>query len=140
IDKGRLLQAAVVAFAKEVLPDYPQCALRMARFRGITKTEFVDQQQLTGNAFFLLREADVFAGHPEPEFIEQAGEVIVRFIVSGYVPPHRISHDLTERQRRILHALRKGERLRASAIRGLLSPVPSASGLRNELNLLRSFD
>jgi ATP-dependent DNA helicase RecG len=29
----RLTQAAVVAFAKEVLPGYPQCGLRMARFR-----------------------------------------------------------------------------------------------------------
>jgi ATP-dependent DNA helicase RecG len=254
IDKGRLLQAAVVAFAKEVLPDYPQCALRMARFRGITKTEFVDQQQLTGNAFALLREADVFlrrhlpvagrfepgvlqrrddplfpplamrealvnafchrdysiaggavavaifddrlevsstgllpggltvedlrrthqsqprnpllanvfylrglierwgrgtqkiielcvnAGHPEPEFIEQAGEVIVRFLVSGYVPPHRISHDLSDRQRRILHALRGGERFRASQILISLTPMPSATVLRDELNLLRSFD
>jgi ATP-dependent DNA helicase RecG len=33
-------QAAVVAFAKEPLPDYPQCALRLARFRGVTKNEF----------------------------------------------------------------------------------------------------
>jgi ATP-dependent DNA helicase RecG len=60
LENGRVLQAAVVAFAKEVLPDYPQCGLRMARFRGTTKTEFLDQRQLTGHAFLLLREADLF--------------------------------------------------------------------------------
>ncbi|HEX7379390.1 MAG TPA: RNA-binding domain-containing protein [Pirellulales bacterium] len=53
-------QAAVVAFAVDPFPDYPQCGLRMARFKGITKAEFVDQQQLTGHAFKLLREADIF--------------------------------------------------------------------------------
>ena len=44
-------RAAVVAFAMDPLPDYPQCALRMARFRGTTKNEFLDQRQLTGHAF-----------------------------------------------------------------------------------------
>ena len=56
----RLLQAAVVAFARDPLPNYPQCALRLARFRGTTKTEFLDQRQLTGHAFLLLRGADLF--------------------------------------------------------------------------------
>lgn len=205
VENDRILQAAMVAFAKEVLPDYPQCGLRMARFRGTTKTEFLDQRQLTGHAFLLLREADLFlrrhlpvagrfepglferqdeplfpplalrealvnalchrdysipggavnvaifddrleisstgvlpygltvadlkrnhqslprnpllanvfylrglierwsrgtqkivelcvrAGHPEPEFEERASEFVVRFIPSGYVPPHRVS-------------------------------------------------
>ncbi len=45
IEDGRPLQAAVVAFAKDPLPDYPQCALRMARFQGVTKNEFLDQRQ-----------------------------------------------------------------------------------------------
>jgi ATP-dependent DNA helicase RecG len=253
IENGRLLQAAVVAFAKEVLPDYPQCALRMARFRGTTKTDFLDQRQLTGHAFLLLREADLFlrrhlpvaghfepgllerqdeplfpplalrealvnalchrdysiaggsvnvaifddrleigstgllpsgltvvdlkrrhaslprnpilanvfylrglierwgrgtqkivelcvrAGHPEPEFEETAGEVVVRFVASGYVPPHRVNHDLSDRQRRILHALRGGARLRSGEIRSALSPTASATAVRDELNLLRSL-
>ena len=253
MESEHLLQGAVVAFAKEVLPDYPQCGLRMARFRGTTKAEFLDQRQLTGHAFVLLREADLFlrrhlpvagrfepglferqdeplfpplalrealvnalchrdysipggavgiavfddrleisstgllpfgltvedlkrnhqsqprnpllanvfylrglierwgrgtqkiielcvkAGHPEPEFEERAGEVIVRFIPSGYVPPHRVSHDLSERQRRILHTLRSGTRLRSMEIRFQLSPRPSATVLRDELNFLRSL-
>src|SRR5690606_4898361 len=41
---GRIAQAAMVAFGKRLLPDYPQCSLRLARFRGTTKTEFVDQR------------------------------------------------------------------------------------------------
>lgn len=41
---GRILQAAVVLFGKNFLPDYPQCELRMARFRGLDKTEFLDQR------------------------------------------------------------------------------------------------
>ncbi len=247
------VRQAVADAVTEMLPDFPQCGLRMARFRGVTKTEFIDQQQLTGNAFTLLREADVFlrrhlpvagrfepgmmarqdeplfpalalrealvnafchrdysiaggavtvavfddrleigstgllpngltvedlkrthqsqprnpilanvfylrglierwgrgtqkiielcvkAGHPEPEFVEQAGEVIVRFLVSGYVPPHRISHDLTDRQRRILHALRSGEQVRLSQIRAVMTPLLSATVLRDELTLMRNF-
>jgi ATP-dependent DNA helicase RecG len=32
----------------------------MARFRGTTKTDFLDQCQLTGHVFLLLREAELF--------------------------------------------------------------------------------
>jgi ATP-dependent DNA helicase RecG len=253
IEDGHPLQAAVVAFAKEMLPDYPQCALRMARFRGTTKDEFLDQRQLTGHAFLLLQEADLFlrrhlpvagrfepgvlerideplfpplalrealvnalchrdysvaggavsvaiyddrveigstgllpfgltvadlkrdhesyprnpflanvfylrglierwgrgtqkivelcvrAGHPEPVFEERAGTVIVRFIPSGYTPPHRVSHDLSERQRRILHYLRDGEKRRIGQImQGIGMELPRST-LRDDLILLRSL-
>ena len=57
---GKLLQAAVVLFGKEFLPDYPQCELRMARFRGIDKTEFLDQRNVRESAFKLLEEAQLF--------------------------------------------------------------------------------
>ena len=60
------LQVAVVAFAKEVQPGYPQCGLRMARFRGVTKNEFLDQRQVTGNAFRLLEEATGFLNRHLP--------------------------------------------------------------------------
>ena len=40
IDENHVTQAGIVAFAKDVLPDYPQCSLRLARFRGTTKDEF----------------------------------------------------------------------------------------------------
>jgi ATP-dependent DNA helicase RecG len=253
LEDGRLSQAAVVAFAKEMLPDYPQCGLRLARFRGTSKDEFLDQRQLTGHAFQLLREADLFlkrhlpvagrfepgvlerldeplfpplalrealvnalchrdysvaggavsvaifddrleisstgllpfglqvedlkrnhqsqprnplianvfylrglierwgrgtqkivelcvqAGRPEPEFEESAGEVVVRFLPSGYMPPHRVSHDLTERQRRILHHLRDGQKRRLSQIMAGIGVDLPPSTLRDDLILMRSL-
>ena len=57
---GRILQAAVVLFGKEFLPDYPQCELRMARFRGTDNAEFIDQRQVRAPAFRLLEEAETF--------------------------------------------------------------------------------
>jgi ATP-dependent DNA helicase RecG len=58
--ESRILQAAVVLFGKEFLPDYPQCELRMARFRGTDKTEFLDQRHVRAPAFKLLEEAQIF--------------------------------------------------------------------------------
>jgi len=57
---GKILQAAVVLFGKEFLPDYPQCELRMARFRGTDKTEFLDQRHVRAPAFKLLEEGQLF--------------------------------------------------------------------------------
>lgn len=59
---GQLLRAAVVLFArrKHLLPDYPQCRLRLARFRGSDKTDFLDNRQFTDNTFQLLRLAERF--------------------------------------------------------------------------------
>lgn len=247
-------QAAVVAFAREISASYPQCGLRLARFRGVSKSEFLDQRQLTGNAFRLLGEADTFlrrhlpvegrfepglmerqdeplfppialrealvnalchrdysipggavsvsifddrleiastgtlpfgltvedllrehtsrprnplladifyrrglierwgrgtqkivelcveAGHPEPQFEERAGEVVVRFLVAGYVAPHRVSRNLTDRQRRILHFLQSGEKVRFGAIRSAVDPKLPDSTLRDDLNLLRELE
>jgi ATP-dependent DNA helicase RecG len=58
----RLLNAAVALFGKvdRLLPYYPQCLLRLAAFRGTDKSEFLDHRQVVGNAFELLREADIF--------------------------------------------------------------------------------
>ena len=42
------------------MPDYLQCQLRMARFQGVDKSEFLDQRQLEGRAFHLLEEAMLF--------------------------------------------------------------------------------
>lgn len=55
-----ILRAAVVLFGKTFLPDYPQCELRMARFRGTDKTEFLDQRHIRAPAFKLLEEAELF--------------------------------------------------------------------------------
>ena len=49
-----------MAFVRQPLPWYPQCTLRLARFRGLTKADFLDQDRVTGHAFSLLRRADQF--------------------------------------------------------------------------------
>jgi ATP-dependent DNA helicase RecG len=59
---GQVLRAAVVLFIKRelVLPEFSQCQLRLARFRGVDKSEFLDSKQLHGNAFDLLQAAQRF--------------------------------------------------------------------------------
>lgn len=78
-----LLRAAAVLFARydRLLPDYPQCLLRVARFKGIDKTEFLDNRQFTANAFELLVRADRFlrenlpiAGRVVPNLFERVDD------------------------------------------------------------------
>lgn len=56
---GKLKNAAAVLFGKN-LSDYPQCLLRMARFKGTNKDEFIDNQRVHGNIFELLDAAMAF--------------------------------------------------------------------------------
>lgn len=56
---GMLKNAAAVLFGKN-LSDYPQCLLRMARFKGTNKDEFIDNQRVRGNIFKLLDAAMAF--------------------------------------------------------------------------------
>jgi ATP-dependent DNA helicase RecG len=61
---GQILNAAVILFAKKPGPDYPQCLLRLAHFKGTDKTNFLDNRQFHGNAFALLNEAmEFFRNH-----------------------------------------------------------------------------
>lgn len=78
---GRLLNAAVVAFGRRFLPAFPQCQLRMARFKGTDKTALLDQSQIQGHGFQLLEEALLFlrrhlpvAGRVEPGLFERVDE------------------------------------------------------------------
>lgn len=57
---NELTQAGVVLFGKGLEARYPQCAIRLARFRGITKSEFIDNRQFHGHAFDLLRHTEAF--------------------------------------------------------------------------------
>jgi ATP-dependent DNA helicase RecG len=79
-----ILRAAVVLFGKRFLPDFPQCELRMARFKGTDKTEFLDQRQIRGPAFQLLEEALLFCqrhlplpGRIEPGRLERADRPLI---------------------------------------------------------------
>ena len=60
--EGRLLRAAVVLFGREDQLELraPQCLLRVARFRGTDRTEFIDNRQFHGNVFGLLQRAERF--------------------------------------------------------------------------------
>lgn len=77
---GQLLRAAPVLFgrAERLEAYFPQCLLRIARFRGRDKTEFLDNRQLNGNAFDLLLKAERFlrenlpiAGRVQPGMFER---------------------------------------------------------------------
>ena len=80
---GQLLRAAVVLFgrAERLEADYPQCLLRVAKFRGTDRTEFIDNRQFHGNAFDLLLRAERFlreslpvAGRVTPGLFERVDD------------------------------------------------------------------
>ncbi len=56
---GKLNNAAAVLFGRDFY-FYPQCLLRLARFKGTTKDEFIDNQRATGNIYTLLDAAMAF--------------------------------------------------------------------------------
>jgi ATP-dependent DNA helicase RecG len=81
--RDTLLRAAVVLFgrADRLLPDFAQCLLRVARFRGAEKGEFLDNRQFHGHAFDLFQRAQRFlldhmpiAGRFEPGRMERIDE------------------------------------------------------------------
>lgn len=53
---GQILNAAVALFGtmERLVPIFPQCLLKLARFRGLDKSEFIDNRQEYGHAFDLL--------------------------------------------------------------------------------------
>ncbi len=80
---GTLLRAAAVLFGRpeRLETDYPQCLLKVARFRGTDRTEFLDNRQFRGHVFDLLRRAERFvlesipiAGHIEPGRLERVDQ------------------------------------------------------------------
>lgn len=250
---GHLLNAAIVLFGKKFLPDFTQCQLRLARFKGLDKSEFIDQNQLLGNAFYLLEEALLFlrrhlpvaakvqpdvlerkdeplfpfealreclvnafchrsysnaggavsiaifddrleiwndgklpfgltpddlkrdhvshprnplistvfynrgliekwgrgtqkivqlcvkAGHPEPEFLEQANSFVVRFLPSSYIAPRRISHDLTDRGQLVLQLLSEtsSHGFTFAEVKSKLQSPPADRTLRDDFQHLK---
>jgi ATP-dependent DNA helicase RecG len=62
-----LTQAAQALYGKRFLPDYPQCLLKMGRFRGKEITgEIVDNRQEYMNAFAMVREGMAFLERTMP--------------------------------------------------------------------------
>ena len=60
--EGRILQAAVVLFGKRFLPDYAQCELRMARFRGWTRRSSLTNGMCTARPSNYWRKPSCSAG------------------------------------------------------------------------------
>lgn len=251
----QLLNGAVILFGRgdRLMPLFPQCTLRLARFRGRDTAEFIDNRQEVGNAFQLftraqrflrdhlpvagrivpglfervddplyppvaLREAlanalchrdygihggsvgiaifddrleitstgrlrfglkaeeltwphpslpwnptiaSVFylrgiiekwgrgtikideltqrAGLVSPEFQERAGELVVRFFPGAYIPPTRVSHELTELQRELLTLLSDHGPSSSVALQGWLSQSISNTYILRNLNQLQDM-
>lgn len=55
-----------------------------------------------GRGTIKISELTQRAGLIQPEFHQRAGELVVRFFSRAYVPPTRVSHELTELQRELL--------------------------------------
>src|SRR5262249_39301042 len=59
--------AALILFAKKTLLAYPQCHLKLARFRGQDMSgDFIDNKEFFGNAFRMLEEAANFISRHLP--------------------------------------------------------------------------
>ena len=79
------------------------------------------------------------AGLTRPEFEEQTGSLVVRFLPTAYVPPRRVDHDLSELQRDLLAAL---ARLGEASLSQILATLPVAVAARTaqeNLSMLRGF-
>ena len=64
---GVLTQAAQMLYGRKFLPDYPQCLLKMGRFRGTEITgEIVDNRQEHMHAFAMVREGMAFLERTMP--------------------------------------------------------------------------
>lgn len=74
IRDGALLCAAAVLFGHydRIEAKMPQCLLKVARFRGVGPTHFLDNRQFRGNAFELLAKAERFM----IENLPVAGQII----------------------------------------------------------------
>jgi ATP-dependent DNA helicase RecG len=80
---GVLLKAALVLFGRSerLEVELPQCLLRLGRFRGTDRTEFLDSRQFHGNAFEQITRAERFlrehlpvAGRIEPGLFERVDD------------------------------------------------------------------
>lgn len=62
VHRDQISRAAVALFCKDdhAIPEFPQFNLRVARFKGTTRDEFLDNRQYAGNAFALMRRAERF--------------------------------------------------------------------------------
>lgn len=63
---NRLTNAAVILFCKDEFKQFMQSNIRLARFKGITKSEFLDEKSIQGNVFELYEQAMTFLSNYLP--------------------------------------------------------------------------
>jgi ATP-dependent DNA helicase RecG len=79
------------------------------------------------------------AGLITPEFEVRGGEVVVRFHPDGYVPPSRVTRDLTPLQQELLAVLAAIGPASLSSLRAnLAEPVPEPT-VKDNLQILRQL-
>ena len=96
--------------------------------------------EIWGRGTLKMAELNERAGLAVPEFECAAGEVVVRFRPSRYVPPLRVGHDLTSIQREILAVLAQIGPVSLKEIRGALEASISRRTVQDNLQLLRRLD
>jgi ATP-dependent DNA helicase RecG len=123
------LKAADLYQPHESLPWNPLIADVLFR-RGIIET--------WGRGTLKMAELAERAGLPRPEIETIPGAVVVRFRPSRYLPPQKVGHDLSARQRMVLSLLAE-EPMRLAAIFSRMEDGVSLRNLRVDLDLLRKL-
>ena len=86
--EGVLFRAAAALFGstERLECEMPQCLLRIARFRGLDRSEFLDNRQFNGNAFTLLASAERFLRETLPIASRFESDRMVRIDEPLYPP------------------------------------------------------
>ncbi|HEU4881206.1 MAG TPA: ATP-binding protein [Longimicrobium sp.] len=92
-----------------------------------------------GRGTIKISELTQRAGLVRPEFHQRSGEVVVRFFPRGYIPPTRVSHELTELQRELLALISELGPSSSVALQGKLSTEISNAHLLRHLGYLQTI-
>jgi ATP-dependent DNA helicase RecG len=92
-----------------------------------------------GRGTIKMAELTEQAGLAPPEFESSAGEVMVRFRPTRYVPPSRVTHDLTPLQRELLDVLAQIGSSQLKQIMASLGSETPARTVQDNLQVLRRF-
>lgn len=108
ISDHRLTNAAMVLFAKSVKPNFSQCLIKMARFRGRDELGgFIDNQMIHGNAFHIMKSANDFIMRHLPVasfFDEEKLERIDKPLLPVLAIREALSNAISHRDYSILNA------------------------------------
>ena len=92
-----------------------------------------------GRGTLKIMELSEKAGLERPDIEELGRCVTVRFRPSRYIPPARVGHDLTSRQRKILTMLADRDRLALRDFREKLGPGAEEWAIKEDLALLKQL-